>query len=101
MISRGRRALERAPVAEVPVFGDVTFGEPAVLMPRPPPGRDPRLVWVLAASVGALAIVMVILVAVILRGRGTPVHAAAAPPVTPAAVTAAPIPPAPPAPLAR
>jgi predicted Zn finger-like uncharacterized protein len=53
---------------DVPLFGPVTL-EPAVLVPRRP-GSDRRLLWALAASVGALAVVTTVLLLVVLRSRG-------------------------------
>jgi predicted Zn finger-like uncharacterized protein len=90
---------ERSAAADVPVFGEVTFGDPAVLLPQPPPRRDRRLVWALAAAIGALVIVAMVLVVIATRDRAG-VPAAMVPQGTPAAPTAAPAPPAPPAPPA-
>jgi predicted Zn finger-like uncharacterized protein len=77
---------ERGSLDDLPVYGPVTFGEPAVLVPRPRRGPERRLVWALAASVGLLAVVTTILVVIVLRD-GRSAHAGvlpAAAPVQPA-----------------
>jgi TonB family protein len=66
--TRAPARSERSAVAEVPVFGALAFGEPAVLIPRPPPRRDRRLIWALATTAGALAIATVILIVLVMRG---------------------------------
>jgi TonB family protein len=78
--ARGER--DAAGVGELPVYGALPFGEPAVLIPRPPPRRDRRLIWALAATAGALVAVTVTLVVIVLRG-GTAAHAST-PPALPA-----------------
>lgn len=69
---------------ELPVHGELPFTEPAVLIPISPPRRDRRLVWALAATAGALAVVTVIFVVIVLCG-GTAAHTSTppAPPATP------------------
>lgn len=67
-----------AQAVELPVHGALPFGEPAVLIPRPPPRRDRRLVWALAATAGALAMATVILLLVVMRGGGA-AHAGTSP----------------------
>lgn len=88
----GHRAAERGSIDDLPVYGPVSFGEPAVLIPNVRSSRraDRRLVWALAASVGALAIVTTILAVVIVRGGG-PAHASGLPrrPATPPGTLAA------------
>jgi predicted Zn finger-like uncharacterized protein len=76
-----RARTERGSDDDLPAYGPVTFGEPAVLVPRPP-RRDRRLVWALAASIGMLAIVTTILVVVVVRDGGS-AHAYASPTVPP------------------
>ncbi|HEX7841829.1 MAG TPA: zinc-ribbon domain-containing protein, partial [Kofleriaceae bacterium] len=90
------RRTERGAAGDVPVFGEVTFGDPSVLLPRPPPRRDRRLVWALASAIGALVIAAMVLVVIATRDRAG-VSAAMVPQGTPAAPIAAPAPPAPPA----
>lgn len=91
-----RARTERAGLDDLPIYGPVMFAEPAVF-PRPPRGRDRRLVWALAASSGMLAIVTAILVVIMMRDHGsahagelpatpraTPMPAQPAHPATPA-----------------
>jgi TonB family protein len=78
-----RAERSSAVAGEVPVYGAVPFGEPAVLIPRPP-GRDRRLIWALAATAGALTIVTLVLLVIVMRGG------AAASAVTPPALAAMP-----------
>lgn len=77
-----RARTERGSLDDLPVYGPVTFGEPAVLVPAKPRGRDLRLVWALAASMGVLAIVTTILLVVVTRDGG-PAHADGLPAATP------------------
>lgn len=77
-----------APSVELPMHGALPFSEPAVLIPRPPPRRDRRLIWALAATAGALAAVTVILVVIVMRG-GAAAHAGT-PPALPAVPGASP-----------
>ena len=84
------RSLAPAPTAapahhgsfgDLPLYAPVTFVEPTVLVPGSPHRKDRRLVWALAGSIGALAIVATVLVVVVMRD-GASAHAAAMPPVT-------------------
>ena len=50
-----RARTERGSLDDLPVYEPVTFVEPAVLVPGSPRGRDHRLVWALAASIGCSA----------------------------------------------
>lgn len=70
---------------DLPVWAPVSFVEPMTLVPGSPRGRDRRLVWALAASIGMLAVVAAILVVIVVRDHATPVHAAVMPagPATP------------------
>jgi predicted Zn finger-like uncharacterized protein len=78
-----RAHTERGSLDDLPVYGPVTFGEPAVLVPRRPRGGDRRLVWALAASVGMLAAVTALLVVVVVRNARS-AHAEALPTARPA-----------------
>ena len=89
----GRARTERGSLDDLPVYGPVIFGEPAVLVPRPPRGRDRRLVWALAASLGTLAIVTTILVVVVVRDGGS-AHAGVLPAVQPSSSATPSLPPA-------
>jgi predicted Zn finger-like uncharacterized protein len=82
----------RGSLDDLPVYGPVTFVEPAVLIPRSH-GRDHRLVWALGASIGTLAIVTTILVVLLVRNHGA-ARADALPAPLPTTVTSAPPPPA-------
>lgn len=84
----------RGSLDDLPLYAPVAFVEPAVLVPGSRRGQDRRLVWALAASMGALAIVAALLVVIVLRGDSGTAHASALP-------ASAATPAAPPASLAR
>jgi TonB family protein len=54
-------------VGALPVDGALPFSEPAVLIPSVPPSRDRRLIWALAATAGALAVVAAVLLVIVMR----------------------------------
>jgi predicted Zn finger-like uncharacterized protein len=92
--ARGR--ADRGSPDGLPVYGPVTFVEPAVLIPAKPPARDRRLVWAFAASIGMLAMVTAILVVITVRGSA-PTHVEVSPVAPPAQPTGPSTPPMQPA----
>lgn len=72
----------RGSLDDLPLYAPVAFVEPAVLVPGSRRGQDRRLVWALAASMGALAIVAALLVVIVLRGDGGTAHASTLPATT-------------------
>jgi predicted Zn finger-like uncharacterized protein len=69
----------RGSLDDLPLYAPVAFVEPAVLVPGTRRGQDRRLVWALAASMGALAIVAALLVMIVVRGDSGTAHASALP----------------------
>jgi TonB family protein len=74
----------RGPLDDLPIYAPVTFVEPAVLVPGSQRGRDRRLLWALAASMGMLAIVATILVVIVLRTDRASAHTDTTLPAKPA-----------------
>jgi len=74
----------RGPLDDLPIYAPATFVEPTVLVSGSQRGRDRRLLWALAASVGMLAIVATILVVIVLRTDRASAHTDTTLPATPA-----------------
>jgi len=58
-------------IDDLPVFGGGGFSEPAVIVPSASRGRDNKMLYIMIAAVGMLAVVAVILVVVLLKGNKT------------------------------
>jgi TonB family protein len=66
-------------IDDLPVFGGGGFSEPAVIMPvASRGGRDNKMLYVMIAAVGLLAIVAIIMVVFMLKGDKKPAQVAAA-----------------------
>ncbi len=59
-------------IDDLPVFGGGGFSEPAVIVPSASRGRDNKMLYIMIAAVGMLAVVAVILIVVLLKGNKTP-----------------------------
>src|SRR5947208_1506816 len=67
-------------IDDLPVFGGGGFSEPAVIVPTARPSGNSKVLYVMIAAVGLLAVVAVIMVVMLMKSKDKPATVVAAAP---------------------